>query len=595
MATGNDKLLAWDYVAIAIYFVVVLGAGIYSLFRANRGTVSGYFLAGRLMTWLPVGASIFASNIGSEHFIGLAGSGATSGIGVGAFEINALIFLQLLGWVFLPVYIASGACTLPEYLKKRFGGTRLRVFLSVLSLFLYIFTKISVNLYSGALYIQQSLNWDLYLSIGILLLLTAFFTITGGLAAVMYTDTVQTIIMVGGAGTLAILSWKEIGSYANLERSYMMAIPNTTRLVNGSTYNTGCGVPRVDSFIMLRDPVTGDIPWPGFLFGQTAASIWYWCTDQMMVQRTLAAKNLSHAQGGVVLAGFLKTLPVWLLVIPGMISRVLYTDEVACVDPEVCQAVCGSESGCSNVAYVKLVLNLMPTGMKGLIMAVMLAALMSDLTSIFNSASTLFTIDIWKRVRKQASSRELLHVGRVFVLVMVAISVAWIPVITVMQSGQLYHYIQAVAGQLSPPVAAIYILAILWPRCNEKGAFIGVCVGVAGGVTRMILEFIYPAPPCYEEDNRPAIVRKIHYMYVAMILFFVTLVVTVVVSILTKPEPEYRTIRTTFWSRYDHTERADEMDYDVGTKEPLRRDGTEMGDLCTLEQNNSLEKSRRAI
>ncbi|XP_050687038.1 sodium/myo-inositol cotransporter-like [Eriocheir sinensis] len=245
-----------------------------ALCRPNRGTIAGYFLADRLMWWLPVGASLFASNIGSEHFIGMASSGAASGIGIGAFNFNSIILLQLMSWVFLPVFIASKVRTVPEYMHKRFGGQRIQMYLAVLSLLLYIFTKISVDLYSGSIFINQALKWDIYWSMTGLLVLTALFTVTGGLAAVIYTDTLQVIIMLAGALFVMIKAFQEVGGYGALQYKYMQAVPKLTYK------NTSCGLPRDDSWIMLRDPVNSDLPWPAFLLGQTPASIWYWCADQ---------------------------------------------------------------------------------------------------------------------------------------------------------------------------------------------------------------------------------------------------------------------------------------------------------------------------
>lgn len=560
---ASAGLAAWDYVAIITYFILVLCAGLYSLCRSNRGTVSGYFLAGRYMIWLPVGASLFASNIGSEHFVGLAGSGAAAGIGVAAFEFNACLLVQLLGWVFLPVYIASGVYTLPEYMKKRYGGQRVRVFLAMLSLILYIFTKISVDLYSGALFIQETLKWNLYGAIFLLLALTAICTVTGGLAAVIYTDTLQFFIMIIGAAVLSALSFARVGGYQELKVKYMDAISNDTR----NNLTGDCGYPREDSWQMLREPISSDMPWAGFLFGQTVASIWYWCTDQMMVQRALAAKSLSHAQGGCLLAGYIKLLPMFLMVLPGMISRVLFPNELACASAESCMEVCGSDTGCSNLAYPKLVIAVMPTGLKGVMLAVMLAALMSDLTSIFNSTSTLFTIDIWKYFRvkyskKDPTVRELMVVGRLVVIVMVIISILWIPIIQQMQGGQLFLYIQEVSAYFSPPIAATYLVAILWPRGNEKGCFWGLTAGFVVGITRMVLDFIWRAPPCWDEDRRPAITAKVHYMYFALILFWITVIVDVIVSLLTAPPEEDKIIRTTWWSRFDSTERHDDYEDD---------------------------------
>ena len=229
----------------------------------------------------------------------------------------------------------------------------------------------------------------------------------------------------------------------------------------------------------------------------------------MMVQRALSAKSLSHAQGGTLFAGYLKILPLFMIVIPGMISRALYPDSVGCSDPDVCYKVCESKNGCSNIAYPYLILNLMPTGLKGLMLAVMLAALMSDLTSIFNSASTLFTLDIYKQLKKNPSNKQIMVVGRIFVLIMVVIGILWIPIIQSMQGAQLYIYIQSVAAYLSPPIAAVYLIAVLWKKANEKGAFWSLMVGMLVGVIRMILDFVYVQPPCGEVDDRPMIIKDV--------------------------------------------------------------------------------------
>ncbi|XP_027132400.1 sodium/glucose cotransporter 4 isoform X2 [Larimichthys crocea] len=248
------RLEAVDIAVVVVYFIFVMVVGIWSSVRANRSTVGGYFLAGRSMTWWPIGASLMSSNVGSGLFIGLAGTGAAGGIAVGGFEWNAAWVLVALGWIFIPVYISARVVTMPEYLAKRFGGQRIRIYMSVLSLILYIFTKISTDIFSGALFIQVSLGWDLYLSTGILLLVTAAYTVAGGLTAVIYTDALQTLIMVGGAFALM----------------FIVTVANTT-----------CHLPRSDAFRLFRDPVSGDLPWPGLVFGLTVLATWCWCTDQV--------------------------------------------------------------------------------------------------------------------------------------------------------------------------------------------------------------------------------------------------------------------------------------------------------------------------
>ncbi|XP_048094577.1 sodium/myo-inositol cotransporter [Alosa alosa] len=541
---------AADIAIVALYFVLVLAIGFFAMWKANQSTVSGYFLAGRSMNWVVIGASLFVSNIGSEHFIGLAGSGAASGFAVGAWEFNALLLLQLLGWVFIPVYIHCGVYTMPEYLSKRYGGRRLKMYFAALSIMLYIFTKLSVDLYAGALFIQESLGWNLYLSIIILISMTALLTVTGGLVAVMYTDTLQAVLMIGGALSLTIISMVKVGGLEGVRKKYMEAVPNVTAILaaNNFTYTNSCRIyPKPDSLRILRGPLDEDIPWPGFLLGQTPASIWYWCADQVIVQRVLAAKNIAHAKGSTLMAGVLKVLPMFIIVIPGMISRILFADELVCISPEHCMQVCGSQAGCSNIAYPRLVMSVMPVGLRGLMMAVMIAALMSDLDSIFNSASTIFTLDIYKMVRKCASSRELLIVGRMFVIVMVGISIAWVPVIIEMQGGQMYLYIQEIAGYLTPPIAALFMLGVFWKRCNETGAFWGGMTGFTLGTMRLILGFIYREPRCDQPDDRPFFITHIHYMYVAASLFWVSGGVAVVVSLCTPPPSKDNTHNTTFW------------------------------------------------
>lgn len=541
---------AADIAVVALYFMLVLVIGCLAMWKANRSTVKGYFLAGRSMTWIVIGASLFVSNIGSEHFIGLAGSGAASGFAVGAWEFNALLLLQLLGWVFIPVYIHSGVYTMPQYLSKRYGGNRLKVYFACLSVLLYIFTKLSVDLYAGALFIQESLGWNLYLSIVLLISMTALLTVTGGLIAVLYTDTLQAVLMIGGALTLTIMSLIKVGGLDGVRTKYMQAIPNVSAIIatGNYTYTPSCRIePKPNSLRILRGPLDEDIPWPGFILGQTPASIWYWCADQVIVQRVLAAKNIAHAKCSTLMAGFLKILPMFVIVIPGMISRILFADEIACIGPEHCMAVCGSHAGCSNIAYPRLVMAVMPVGLRGLMMAVMIAALMSDLDSIFNSASTIFTLDIYQTVRKAASQRELLIVGRMFVVLMVGISIAWVPVIIEMQGGQTYLYIQEVAGYLTPPIAALFLLGVFWKRCNEKGAFWGGMTGFTLGTLRLILAFIYRQPRCDQPDDRPAFIIHVHYMYFAAGLFWISGLVAVVVSLCTSPPDEDQVRTTTVW------------------------------------------------
>uniref|UniRef100_A0A8B9YE68 Sodium/mannose cotransporter SLC5A10 n=1 Tax=Bos mutus grunniens TaxID=30521 RepID=A0A8B9YE68_BOSMU len=501
--TPGRQLTVVDIAIIAVYFALNVAVGIWSSCRASRNTVRGYFLAGRDMTWWPIGASLFASSEGSGLFIGLAGSGAAGGLAVAGFEWNATYVLLALAWVFVPIYLSSEIVTMPEYMQKRYGGQRIRMYLSVLSLLLSVFTKISIDLYAGALFVHICLGWNFYLSTVIMLAITALYTIAGGLTAVIYTDALQTLVMVAGAVILTIKAFEQIGGYEQLAEAYAQAVPSRT------ISNTTCHVPRADAMHMFRDPYTADLPWTGMTFGLTIMAAWYWCTDQVIVQRSLSARDLNHAKGGSILASYLKMLPMGLMVMPGMIS-VLFP------------------------------------GLRGLMVAVMMAALMSSLTSIFNSSSTLFTMDIWRRLRPRAGERELLLVGRLVIMVLVGVSVAWIPVLQGSNGGQLFIYMQSVTSSLAPPVTAVFVLGIFWRRANEQGAFWGLMAGLAVGATRLVLEFLHPAPPCGHPDTRPPILHGVHYLHFAVALFLLSGAVVVAGSLLT-PHPQGVQIQSLTW------------------------------------------------
>uniref|UniRef100_A0A671T834 Sodium/glucose cotransporter 1 n=1 Tax=Sinocyclocheilus anshuiensis TaxID=1608454 RepID=A0A671T834_9TELE len=479
-----------DISVIVIYFLVVLAVGIWAMVRTNRATVGGFFLAGRSMVWWPIGASLFASNIGSGHFVGIAGTGAAAGIAIGGFEWNVYIAdlhnmtvsttLSLCSIIFCTLNsLYLQVVTLPEYLKKRFGGQRIRIYLSVLSLFLYVFTKISADMFAGAIFINQALGLNIYLAVIILLLITALYTVTGGLAAVI-------------------------------------------------------------------------------------------------VQRCLSAKNLSHVKAGCILCGYLKLLPMFLVVFPGMISRVLYTDEIACVDPKECDYYCGTSVGCSNIAYPKLVVDLMPNGLRGLMLSVMLASLMSSLTSIFNSAGTLFTMDIYTKIRPKAKEKELMIAGRVFMLFLIGVSIAWIPIVQSAQSGQLFDYIQSITSYLAPPIAAVFTLAIFCKRVNEPFSRSGLLVALV----RMITEFAYGTGSCVGPSNCPTIICGVHYLYFALVLFGLSCILILSISLMTKHIDDKHLYRLC-WSLRNSTEEridleeddwTDDQDSDSVQTEEVRKD-----------------------
>ncbi|KAF5897670.1 sodium/glucose cotransporter 1, partial [Clarias magur] len=362
--------------------------------------------------------------------------------------------------------------------------------------------------------------------------------------------------MVVGSFILMGFAFDKVGGYEGLQEKYMQAIPSAT-----GNYSSACYTPREDSFHIFRDAVTGDMPWPGLIFGLTIQAAWYWCTDQVIVQRCLSAKNMSHVKAGCILCGYLKLLPMFLMVIPGMISRVLYPDEVACVVPELCKEYCDAEVGCTNIAYPKMVVDLMPNGLRGLMLSVMLASLMSSLTSIFNSSSTLFTMDIYAKFRRKASEKELMIAGRLFILVLIGISIAWIPIVQSAQSGQLFDYIQSVTSYLAPPIAAVFTLAIFCKRVNEQGAFYGMLIGLAIGLSRMIAEFVYGTGSCANPSDCPTIICGVHYLYFGLILYAVSLVVVVGISLMTKPIDD-KYLHRLCWSLRNSKEERVDLDAD---------------------------------
>ncbi|XP_011674028.2 sodium/glucose cotransporter 4 [Strongylocentrotus purpuratus] len=549
---ANGKLEVWDIVVIVVHFTAVFSIGIWASWGGGKDSTSGYFLAGRQMPWYLVGLSLVVTNIGSSTFIGVSGTASLSGYGVVIYEFQALNCLLLLGFIFVPVYFASEVSTVPEYLKLRFGADRLQIFISIINLIMAIVIMLSGEMYAGSLVIQQSLGWDVYTSVIVLLLLTAVYTVAGGLKAVIYTDAIQAVVMMIGAFILMGIAFAEIDwSLETLRLRFMSAIPNTTQVYG----NTSCGVPTEETWHIFRDAKTSDLPWPGSIFGTLVLGGYFWCTNQVIVQRTLAARNVTHSKAACIMTGYFKILPMFLMVIPGMISRTLWPDEIACVDPEVCEAACGNPAGCSNIAYPRLVVELMPTGLRGLMLATMLAAMISSLTSIFNASSSMFVIDIWYKIRPRSTELELVIVGKLATLVLVAVGVLWIPVIQAYGSGELFVYMQAILSYLTPAVFSVFTAAIAWTRINETGAFWGLVCGFIVGFTRFILDFVYGVPSCGQEDSRPDIVRDFHFLHFAAFLYGFTIILIVIFSLLTEPIPQQKLVRLTFWTRFSNLPR----------------------------------------
>jgi SSS family solute:Na+ symporter len=447
VATTHKALANLDLAIIGIYFAIVFGIGFY--FSKRGRTSEEYFLAGRNIGWFFVGASLFVSNISTEHFIGLSGTGASSGLAVGHFEWLACVILLILGWVFVPFYLRSNVFTMPQFLERRFSR-QCAVYLAGISIVAYIFTKISVQLYAASVVLERVAGWSLWKTAVVLVIATGIYTIAGGLAAVIYTDTVQTLILITGAVALTLIGLHRVGGFAHLQT---MVPPSY--------------------FHMIKPATDSQFPWTGIFFGAPILGIWYWCTDQVIVQRVLSARDEGHAKAGTIFAGFLKILPVFMLVLPGIIAYALFPAEV--VKPDY--------------AYPTLVLNLLPTGLVGLVLAALLAAVMGAMSSVFNSASTLVTLDFYKKIRPESSEKQLVTFGRVATGGMVLLGLLWVPFIHLL-GAQLYIYLQSVQAYISPPIAACFVFGILWPRLNGQGAISSLLVGFVLGASRFVSEVL---------------------------------------------------------------------------------------------------------
>lgn len=476
------------------------------------------------------------------------------------FEWHAMFMLVALGWLFLPVYRACGCYTMPHYLQKRFGGKRIRLVLAIVHTLLTIISQIAGQMYAGAVFMRQIFGWNLYLSVALILAITAIYTIGGGLTAVLWTDTIQTVILIVGSAALSGIALNRVGGFENLRWRYDRSYSNNTAYFNSLYQNLTCGLPKENAWHIFR-PLNEDNPWLGMIFGLTILATNAWCTDQLCVQRSLSAKTISHAKGGVLMAAYLKITPFLFFVIPGMISRVLFPDEIACSQPDHCNSICGNKNGCTNIAYPLLVVRIMPLGVRGLMLAALLAALVSSLTSIFNSASTVFTMDIWKIVRKGATESELMFVSRLFTMLLIGVSIAWLPILENIQGSQFWDYIQQIYSYILPPIVMVFLAGIFWNRTTEKAAFVTLIVCISIGFIRMIITFAIPGPPCgsLEKDKRWPIIAKVHYLHFAMILGSISLFLLIGISIMTKPRPLNKLRRTTFWTR-NYEELPDESE-----------------------------------
>lgn len=482
------SLASLDYLIIALYFVLVFVVAFF-VTRKEDKSADDYFLGGRNLGWFAIGASLFASNIGSEHLIGLAGSGADSGVAVAQFEILAGIILLVLGWVFVPFYIRSGVTTMPEFLELRYNKF-CRDYLSFISIIAYVLTKISVTIFAGAT-VFEAIGFEFWTGAVVVVVATGIYTVFGGLKAVIYTDLMQMFIIIFGAIAVTVLGLNEIGGFDAIR----------TELE--------------PSFLSMWRPMTDkDFPWTGILFGAPILGVWYWCTDQFIVQRVLSAKNLSEARRGTLFGGFLKQLPLFLFVVPGMICAVMVSQGKIVLDE-------------TNHALPKLISTVLPIGFKGLVIAGLLAALMSSLSSVFNSCSTLITYDFFKRKNPNMDEKTLIKVGQFSTVVLVIFGLLWIPLMKLV-SGNLFNYLQSVQAYISPPIASVFLLGLFSKKLNAKGAMSALLSGFVLGITRLICEI--------NKDSLDGVMlayTQINFLHFALFLFVICSAILIIVSLVT--------------------------------------------------------------
>ncbi|MDF9831370.1 sodium:solute symporter [Parabacteroides sp. PF5-6] len=506
-----------DFIVIGLFAIALIGIIVYVL-KQKQENSGDYFLGGRDAGWIAIGASIFASNIGSEHLIGLAGAGASSGMAMAHWEIQGWMIL-ILGWVFVPFYSRSMAYTMPEFLERRYNPQS-RTILSVISLISYVLTKVAVTVYAGGLVFQQVFGikelWGIdffwIAAIG-LVLITAAYTIFGGMKSVLYTSVLQTPILLLGSLIILVLGLKEVGGWEEVVR------------IAGATSVNDYG----DSMInLIRDNRDPNFPWLGALIGSSIIGFWYWCTDQFIVQRVLSGKNQKEARRGTIFGAYLKLLPVFLFLIPGMIAFAIHQKTGAFLPL--------MENGMHNAdaAFPTLVAKLLPAGVKGLVVCGILAALMSSLASLFNSSAMLFTIDFYKRFKPETPEKKLVAIGQAATVVIVILGILWIPIMRTV-GDVLYAYLQDVQSVLAPGIAAAFLLGITWKRTSAQGGMWGLISGLVIGLTRLGANVYYS-----NFGGGDSLFKNIFYdtnwLFFCGWMFLFCLVVVVAVSLFT-PAP----------------------------------------------------------
>ena len=522
-----------DWIVIGAFFVALIGIIVWVVSQKSNDSAD-YFLGGRDATWIAIGASIFASNIGSEHLIGLAGAGASSGMAMAHWEIQGWMIL-ILGWVFVPFYSRSMVFTMPEFLERRYNPQS-RTILSVISLISYVLTKVAVTVYAGGLVFQQVFGIDSITIFGTevdffwvaaigLVLITALYTIFGGMKSVLYTSVLQTPILLLGSLIILVLGFKALGGWDEMLRI--------------------CSAKPVNEFgdtmtNLIRSNNDPDFPWLGALVGSAIIGFWYWCTDQFIVQRVLSGKNEKEARRGTIFGAYLKLLPVFLFLIPGMIAFALHQKYIG-AGAEGFLPLLDNGNPNSDAAFPTLVAKLLPAGVKGLVVCGILAALMSSLASLFNSSAMLFTIDFYKRFRPETPEKKLVVIGQTATVVIVVLGILWIPIMRSV-GDVLYTYLQDVQSVLAPGIAAAFLLGICWKRTSAQGGMWGLVTGMIIGLTRLAAKIFYSNADGAADSLFKYVFYDLNWLFFCGWMLLVCLAVVVVVSLCT-PAPEADKIR----------------------------------------------------
>lgn len=555
-ATPHSTLTGIDWMAIALYFGILLCVA-WWVVRKNKDTAADYFLAGRNLGWWVIGASIFMSNIGSEHIVGLAGSGAKDGVAMAHYELHAWCLL-VLAWVFVPFYARSLVFTMPEFLERRFC-TKSRYVLSIVSIVTFIVSKIAVGIFAGGVVFGTLLpelrigNIDSFWIGSILVIvLTGLYTMLGGMRAVVYTDVVQVIVLIGGSALLTFYGLNLLGDggiaagWGKLREFCGSEMFNLWKpLVPAGQEATWAPVKELNAAGAITKQAwyfNSNFPWLGMAICAPVIGLWYWCTDQYIIQRALGAPNQKVAREGSIFAAFLKLFPVYLFIIPGLICFALAKSGKVPGLAEVYDPATGHATAASQGAFPLMVQHLLPAGLRGIVVAGLLSALMGSLAGVFNACSTLFTVDIYEKLRPKASQSEIVKMGRIATGIMVAIALAWIPVVR--GAHGLYEYLQSIQGYLAPPIFVVFFFGVFWKRLNAKGCLWAMIIGFVVGVFRMLVDTpvtMSQGKFFYSEGSFLWIVNNINFQYFSILITIISAVVMVAVSYMTE-EPDAKQI-----------------------------------------------------